>query len=398
MNQPVTTSATLTFALLICSTVIGLAGTDLVLPAIPVLPQYLDGNIEQAQLVLAAFAAGSGIGLLLFGELGARFDQRWLLIVSLVSYAALSVLAIVTLTINQLVAVRFLQGFAGSAAAVFAPGMIRKMYGEAGSVKALGLMGSVESVVPALAPVLGAWLLVYFDWRSSFLIIAALAAVLACTWLYYPNLLPNANAKRSIHAGYGSLLTNLKFQKYALSMAFTLGGLLVFVFGAPTVITLTMGGSLSDFVVMQLIGITLYIVSANMAGGLAERFGSERMIVLGSILGALGFSLILAYALTGDNNPKVLWVLFVVSNFGLGLRGPPGFYQAVLASGDNDARGAALVLLYVLLTAALGTAVVAPFIESGLVPLSLAATVFTWGSVILMLGIRTKEVQSARGG
>ena len=49
----------LTFALLICSTVIGLAGTDLVLPAVPLLPQFLSGTIEEAQLVLAAFAAGS---------------------------------------------------------------------------------------------------------------------------------------------------------------------------------------------------------------------------------------------------------------------------------------------------------------------------------------------------
>lgn len=388
MTPGVTANAPLTFGLLICSTVIGLAGTDLVLPAIPVLPDHLSGSIEQAQLVLAAFAAGSGIGLLLFGELGARFDQRRLLIASLTGYALLSTLAILTTSIPQLVIIRFAQGFAGSAAAVFAPGMIRKMYGDTNSMKALGLMGSIESMVPALAPVFGAWLLLYFDWRSSFVVIAALAALLALTWLRYPDLLPNVRATRSAQSGYLALLTNLQFQKYALSMAFTLGGLLVFVFGAPTVITLGMNGSLSDFVVMQVIGISFYVVSANLAGGLADRFGSERMILLGSVLGALGFSLILLYSVTGDNNPKVLWALFVLSNFGLGLRGPPGFYQAVLASGDNDARGAALVLLYVLLTAALGTTVVAPFIELGLTPLSLAASLISWASVALVLIIR----------
>jgi len=354
--------ATLTFALLICSTVIGLAGTDLVLPAIPVLPQFLQGNIEQAQLVLAAFAAGSGIGLLLFGELGARFDQRRLLVASLSSYALLSALATATTTLNELVLLRFLQGFSGSAAAVFAPGMIRKSYGETGSVKALGLMGSIESVVPALAPVLGAWLLFAFGWRSSFVLIAVLATILALVWWCLPNLLPSGKPTRSSPAGYRALLTDLVFQKYALSMAFSLGGLLVFVFGAPTVITLTMKGTLTDFVVMQVIGIGFYIVAANAAGSLAERFGSERMILFGSLLGAIGFTIIVVYALGGGSNPKLLWGVFVISNFGLGLRGPPGFYQAVVAAGDNDARGSALVLLYVLLTAAIGTAAVAPFI------------------------------------
>ena len=64
----------ITFALLVCGTVLGLAGIDLVLPAIPSLPMSISGSIESAQLVLATFAAGTAVGLLIFGELGARFD------------------------------------------------------------------------------------------------------------------------------------------------------------------------------------------------------------------------------------------------------------------------------------------------------------------------------------
>ncbi len=368
---------------------LGLAGTDLVLPAIPTLPQSLAGNIEQAQLVLAAYAGGSGIGLLFFGELGARYDQRRLLMASLAGFACLSLLATVTSSILQLVGVRLLQGFAGSAAAVFAPGMIRKMFDEPGALRALGLMGSVESMVPALAPILGAWLLIYFDWQISFVIIGALAATLAVVWLFFPRLLPNVRSTQSSQ-GYTALVNNRSFQHYALSQAFTLGGLLVFVFGAPTVITLTMGGSLSDFVVMQVIGITFYVLSANLASRSVARFGAERMILLGSVMSAAGFSSIFAYAMVIDTtagypNTQMLWLLFAIGNLGLGLRGPPGFYKAVLAAGDNDARGAALMLLYTLMTAALGTAAVAPFIELGLVPLSMAAMLVSWASVALVV-------------
>ncbi len=367
-----------------CGTVLGLAGTDLVLPAIPTLPNSLAGTIEQAQLVLAAYAAGSGIGLLFFGELGARYDQRRLLMASLAGFAVLSLLATMTTSVLALVGVRLLQGFAGSAAAVFAPGMIRKMFNEAAAMRALGLMGSIESMVPALAPILGAWLLIYYDWQISFVIIGALSAVLAVVWLFFPSLLPSVRSTQSSQ-GYGTLLQNRQFQNYALSQAFTLGGLLIFVFGAPTVITLSMGGSLSDFVIMQVIGIAFYVASANLVGLTVERFGAQTMILLGSVMGAIGFSSIFAYSIWGANNPQVLWGLFAISNLGLGLRGPPGFYNAVLAAGDNDARGAALMLLYVLMTAALGTAAVAPFIELGLMPLSFAATLVTWASVALVM-------------
>ena len=298
-------------------------------------------------------------------------------------------LATVTSSILQLVGVRLLQGFAGSAAAVFAPGMIRKMFDEPGALRALGLMGSVESMVPALAPILGAWLLIYFDWQISFVIIGALAATLAVVWLFFPRLLPNVRSTQSSQ-GYTALVNNRSFQHYALSQAFTLGGLLVFVFGAPTVITLTMGGSLSDFVVMQVIGITFYVLSANLASRSVARFGAERMILLGSVMSAAGFSSIFAYAMVIDTtagypNTQMLWLLFAIGNLGLGLRGPPGFYKAVLAAGDNDARGAALMLLYTLMTAALGTAAVAPFIELGLVPLSMAAMLVSWASVALVV-------------
>ena len=80
----------LAFALIAATTALGLAGTDLVLPAVPDLQRQLGGTAESAQLVLAAFTAGAACGLLLFGELGTHFDQRRLLVGSLLAYAAAS--------------------------------------------------------------------------------------------------------------------------------------------------------------------------------------------------------------------------------------------------------------------------------------------------------------------
>jgi len=62
------------FLLIVGGTVIAIAGTDLVLPAVPQLPKALGGDLAGSQLVLASFTAGAAAGLLLFGELGARFD------------------------------------------------------------------------------------------------------------------------------------------------------------------------------------------------------------------------------------------------------------------------------------------------------------------------------------
>jgi DHA1 family bicyclomycin/chloramphenicol resistance-like MFS transporter len=388
-----THQAKITFALLVCGTVLGLAGIDLVLPAIPSLPNAISGSIESAQLVLASFAAGTAIGLLVFGELGARFDQRRLLIGSLMLYATMSYMAGQAESINELVAIRSFQGFTSAAPAVFAPGIIRSMFDQRGAIKAIGLMGSIESLTPALAPVAGAWLLTFSDWRASFYITAALALVLTIAITFFGGTLLSTRSQikkqQKYQASYFSLFNNREFMRQGLSHACTLGGLLIFVFGAPTVIITSMDGDLTNFVIMQLIGISLFIISANLSARLVTRFGSAVMINIGSSLTAFGCLAIYLFSLFGDGDPRWLWLLFAPVNLGLGLRGPPGFYQAVVAAGENDSRGAALLILFILGIAAAGTAVVAPFISQGLMPLSAAAATVTVGSVVILATLRS---------
>ena len=81
---------------------------------------------------------------------------------------------------------------------------------------------------------------------------------------------------------------------------------------------------------------------------------------------------------------RLVALLFVPLNAGLGLRGPPGFHRAVVAAQGDDARGAALVVVAILGSTAAGTAIVAPFITQGLVPIALAAFVLCAAALVLL--------------
>jgi len=376
----------LAFALLLLGTTLGLAGTDLVLPAVPGLPDVLGGSAAMAQLVLAAFVAGGCAGLILFGELGARLDQRTLLVSSLVAYAFVSLACALAPSLPSLVGLRFLHGLSSSAAAVFAPGMIRAMFNEARAVRAIGLMGSIESIVPALAPVVGVWLLTAFGWNSSFYVIAGLSLAVAALIQVQRASLPVPPPTRGA-GSYFRLLKNATYLRYALTQAFTLGGLLIFVFGAPAMITKALGASLDAFIMMQVTGIVFFVIAANSASRLADMFGAERMIITGSILSALGLLGLAAYGASGGTGTLVITALFVPVNLGLGLRGPPGFFRAILASNGDDARGAALMILAILATAAVGTAIAAPFVTAGIAPLAMVAAGFSCLSVLVLLAL-----------
>lgn len=374
------------FVLVASGTVLGLAGTDLVLPAVPALPAALGGTAAEAQYVLAAFVAGSGVGLIGFGALGARYDPRLLLPLSLAAYGVASIAAGLAPSLGTLVLIRFVQGAAGSAAAVFAPGVIRASFPQTRAVSALGLLGSIESLVPALAPIAGVWLYAQFGWRASFHLVGVMALALAAAVAVLRRRLP-ATPRPTHTASYAALLGDTTYLRYALSQAFTLGGLLVLVFGAPAVIVGTMGGSLSDFILMQVVGVSFFIVGANSAGRLVRRFGADRTIIGGTLLSAAGALGILGYALAGGSEPKLLALLFIPMNLGLGFRGPPGFFQAVLAAKGDDTRGAAVVVLAILLTTAAGTAAAAPLIASGLTALSAVAAVISTGAVACLAAL-----------
>ncbi|CAN0217446.1 unnamed protein product [Phaeothamnion confervicola] len=367
-----------------CGTVLGIAGIDLVLPAIPGLPEALGGTPATAQLVLAAYVAGTAIGLLVFGELGARFSYRPLLGMSLMVFSLLSVTASFAPSIAELIALRFVQGAAGAAPAVFAPGVIRALFTQTKAINRMGLLGSIESLVPAFAPAAGTWLLWVSDWRASFLVTGGMAAGLALLFVVIHRKLPEI-AKPSMSEGYMSLLRNWAFLQYALSQACTLGGLLVFVFGAPVIIISAMAGTLADFITMQIVGIAFFIAGANVSGFLAAQFQAPRVIMGGSLLSAFGLAGILLYALIGGANPFMLAILSIPMNLGLGFRGPTGFMQAIVASKGNDARGSAVVILAILLITGVGTAIAAPWITMGLIPLAAIATAISISSVLILL-------------
>lgn len=372
----------LAFGLIASSTALGMAGTDLVLPALPGLPGVLDGTIEGAQLVVAAFTAGAALGLLAFGALGARFDQRRLLVGSLFAYSLMSLLCSMSPNLRVLIGLRFVQGAAGSAAAVFAPGMLRRLYGDERAVGAIGLLGSIEALAPAFAPIVGLWLLHWRGWQGGFESIGVVAATLAVSVLLLPRVLPGVTGQRS-SGGYGRIFKEAGFLRQALSHALTLGALLIIVFGSPTVFVASMGGSMGDFALMQILGVATFAVSANLAGRLASRYGAEAMIGAGTLLAAAATLAILGYALLGGNDIRVVIALFLVLNCGFGLRGPPGFHAAIVAAKD-DARGAALLVVAILLSAAIGTTIVAPFISHGLVAIASGAAAFACGAAAIL--------------
>ncbi|MGO7186167.1 MFS transporter [Rhizobium brockwellii] len=361
------------FSLIAFGTILGIAGTDLILPAVPTMPRELGGTPALAQMVLAAYAAGTLVGLLTFGELGARYSPRKLLIWSLTLFAFISTLAAFAPTLEWLVAFRLVQGAFGSGPAVFAPGFIQGLFTGDKAAGMFGRLGSIESLTPALAPLAGALLLGVGGWETSFFVLGGCATFGAIVSVIYSRSLPDRTVALETHRSYLSVLRDATFLRHALSQAFSLSAILIFVFGAPVVMTETMDGGIQDFILLQICGIANFILASNLSSTLASKFGVERVIFIGTAALFVGFLLILAYVQCGGSSLAVIVPIWVITNGAFGVRGPIGFHQAIVASNGDHSRGAALVVAAILGFTATGTAGAAPFISFGWWPLALVS-------------------------
>lgn len=386
----------ITVALLMSGTVLGIAGTDLVLPAVPTLPDVLGGTPAQAQFVLASYVLGLAVGLVVFGELGARFSQVSLLLGSMAGFALVAGLCAVMQSVEALSATRLLQGLLAAAPAVFVPGWIRTLYGEESAVRVFGVLGSLEALTPALAPIAGFWLVSGWGWRSSFVVLALIAVMIFIGLLLSRASLSRRQPEMNGGGGYRSLVGNVQYLRHALAHALTLSGLLVFVFGIGAVFVRAFGYDIERFVIMQVSAVACFIVAANLASRVVHMMGRERAVLFGSAVSA-GFSgLMLGYALFGGSDALIVTLLFCGTGLGLGFRGPPGFFSAIAASRGNDSRAAAILLLMAFALTGVGTAASAASVDEGMTVLALTSFLLSVFSVIVLIVLPESAKQGER--
>ena len=100
--------------------------TDLYLPAIPILPEVLNGDAVGAQYTLAVFFATFAIGQLVFGAMADLYDRGVILTWSLAAFSAASAACALAESMDTLILLRAVQGFAASAGTALAPALLRE--------------------------------------------------------------------------------------------------------------------------------------------------------------------------------------------------------------------------------------------------------------------------------
>ncbi|MFC5404437.1 multidrug effflux MFS transporter [Cohnella soli] len=372
---------------------------DLYLPALPMLESSFHTSSSSVQLSLTACMVGLSVGQLFAGAFSDFRGRRVPLLIGLFVYAVASVMCAFSPSIGVLVALRFVQGLAGSAGIVISRAIVRDLYSGSELTKFYATLMLVNGAAPILSPVIGGQLMKAMPWEGLFAVLAGWGVLtLLAVWLGLPETLPGSKRMtgglRQTLLTFRSLIRNRTFMGFALSQAFVTAAMFAYISGSPFVLQNIYGVSPQMFSLFFAINGFGIIVAGQFGGRLAGRFGEKRLFRIGLLTAAVGGSLVLVAVATEASLPALLIPLFLVVS-SVGIVGATGFSLAMKDQGHAAGSASALLGLLSFLIGGLLAPVVGIAGGDNALPMGIIIASTDIGAVIIYITmVRRKEVHS----
>ena len=310
------------FAVLLA--VLGMLGPfsiDTYLPAFAGIAASLGATPLQMQQTLSAYLFGFAFMALFHGAISDSFGRRPVVLWGLAVFTAASVGCALSQTIGQLIFFRGLQGLSTGAGIVIARAVVRDMYAPHQAQKVMSQITIFFGVAPAIAPLVGGWLLLHSSWHAVFWFLAAIGVAL---WVANYRLLPETlhlSQRQSLKvknllAGYWQLGADPRFLLLALASGVPFNGVFLYVLSAPVFLGEHLHLPPQQFFWFFLVVISGIMGGAWVSGRVAGQLTPKRQIRNGFVIMlCIGVLNLLANVLW---NAHVAWALLPLGVFAFG--------------------------------------------------------------------------------
>ena len=293
---------------------------DIYLPAFPTIAEQFAVSEQQVQQSVAIFMLTVGLGQLIAGPLADKFGRKPVAVIGISLYAGSALLAYYAPSFNILLLARALQGLGACATFVVAFAIVRDKYGAQRSGQMITYLNGIICFIPALAPILGAWLTVQFGWRMNFLFLTFFAIFgLVITLLFFKETRP-ADSYYQGHIldlrRFMPIISTPIFLFNSLLCMVAMSAILVYVTLAPGWLITHLGGTVADFTFWFTLNAVCSIVASFIAPMYIKN-NSQRALRLG--VGLLIFSGLLMLALSTIQTALALMLPMLIAALGFAL-------------------------------------------------------------------------------
>lgn len=369
---------------------------DTIFPAFPEMSQAFRVPPLAMQQSISAYLLAYATMSLFHGPASDAFGRRRVLMIGSMLFSLASVGCATSGSLPELIFFRVLQGLCAGVGLIVGRAIIRDLYKDAAAQKAMSHVSLVFGLGPALAPVLGGWLLGFSQWPSIFWFLAGFG-VLSCliSWKLLPESHPAGGRApfnpRALLSTYRRMLGNRHFVLLVACSSLSFSAFFLYIASAPALVFQHLKLDESQFGWLFIPMVAGLMAGAYVFGLLAGKVPAELQVKAGFALGLLAAAGSFFIA-TGELplTPVVLTLPLSLLAFGVALITPIiGLKLLDLYPGSRGATSSLQLSL------SLGTNAVIAGLVSPLVSAQLPALTGAAAALLLAGALLWKESQIA---
>jgi DHA1 family bicyclomycin/chloramphenicol resistance-like MFS transporter len=295
---------------------------DAYLPALPTIARDYAVTLAAVQQTLTIYLFALAFMTLFYGTLSDSFGRRPVILISLGFYFISSLGAAWSPTLGWLLFFRLLQGLSAGAGMVIGRAIVGDLMSGAEAQRTMAYISLVFGVAPALAPILGGWVLAGWGWRSIFYFIAFFTFILflACLrWL--PESLP-VKSRHPFHfniivRNYLEVGSHARFMLRSFSIALSFIGIMLYVASAPAYLLDLLHLTVKDFGWLFVTFIAGMTVGSAASGHLSHKL--KPSAIIGASYALMLVSVLYSLVYTGLFAPRIPWAVIPHFFYGFGM-------------------------------------------------------------------------------
>ena len=363
---------------------------DLYTPALPAMCRFFGCSVSLGQMGLTMGMAGLALGQFILGPVSDRIGRRPVLVASIVLFIVSAVVSVFSPSIHVFNLCRLFQGIGASGGYFLARTIPADVYQGRALARLMALIGAINGIAPASAPVIGGITSDAFGWKGVFVLLAIFAVFLLFAAPVLKESLPVAKRVSGpwmkSFSGYGSLLRNRPLIIHICFKGTALGMLFAYISSSPFILQSHYGLSQTSY------GLVIGFNAIFMAAGsmLALKFKPfKKAAYTGAVVMAVGV-LAEAVALYCIHSILIYEIFSIVMLFGLGLIFTTANTLAMNEGRESAGEASALLGIsgYVV------GAAVSPIVGIGNVLHSTAITYVLLGIVVFAFALASRRLAS----
>lgn len=308
--------------LLAAMAALGPFSIDAYLPSMHDIAETLHATPLEVQQTLTAYLVPFAIMALWHGAISDALGRRKVTLFFLGVFGLASAACIFVTRIEHLWIFRAVQGIAAGAGIVIGRAIVRDLFDGPQAQRLISSIAMMFAIAPALAPLIGGRLQVWFGWRSIFVFLVLMTCLLwLVCWRALPETLP-PQSRQSLRAGYlvsayKNVLTTPVFLLACGAITFNFAGFFIYIMSAPVFLISHLGASETEFLWLFGPAMLGLLAGSWLSGRYAGKLTQKRTILRGYLL--MGTGVLLNIAICFFHAPGLPWNVLPIPFYTLGM-------------------------------------------------------------------------------